>query len=120
MPWVVLLISAVLEAVWATALGASAGFTRPLPTVIFLVANVLSMLGLGVAMRSIPISVAYSVWVGIGAALTVGFAMVSGQELVSPLKLVFLAGIILCVMGLKFAKPPEPRTAGEPDGPALG
>lgn len=110
MPWIILVISAVLEAVWATALGMSEGFTKPVPTIVFLVANVLSMIGLGIAMRHIPISVAYSVWVGIGAALTVGYAMLTGVETASPLKIVFLVGIILCVMGLKFAKSPEPHT----------
>ncbi len=45
--WPVLLISAVFEAVWATALGLSAGFTRPIPTVVFLVGLTCSMLGAG-------------------------------------------------------------------------
>ncbi|MEB4613432.1 DMT family transporter [Leucobacter sp. M11] len=110
MPWFILVISAILEAVWATALGMSEGFTQPVPTVVFLVANVLSMIGLGAAMKHIPISVAYSVWVGIGAALTVAYAMITGVESASPLKIVFLVGIILCVMGLKFAKSPEPKS----------
>ncbi|HCB60048.1 MAG TPA: ligand-binding protein SH3, partial [Arthrobacter bacterium] len=76
--WLMLLASAVLEAVWATALGQSDGFTRPLPTIVFAVTATLSMIGLGVAIRSIPLGTAYAVWVGIGAALTVGWAMASG------------------------------------------
>ncbi len=70
MPWIVLLVSAVLEAVWATALGYSEGFTRPLPATVFVVALVLSMLGLGWAARRIPIGTAYAVWTGIGGAGT--------------------------------------------------
>ena len=54
MPWVILLASAVLEAVWATALGASDGLSRPVPTVVFLVALAASMVGLAVASASIP------------------------------------------------------------------
>ena len=56
--WLVLLVSAVLEAVWATALGASEGFTRPLATVIFAIALTASMVGLGIAMRTIPVGTA--------------------------------------------------------------
>ncbi|TWP54180.1 multidrug efflux SMR transporter [Lentzea tibetensis] len=104
MAWAVLVISAVFEAVWATALSASDGFTEPVPTVVFAVALVLSMGGLAVAMRWIPVSVAYAVWVGLGAALTVGVTMIMGQEPVSVLKIVFLAGIVGSVIGLKFVR----------------
>ncbi|MFJ4262629.1 DMT family transporter [Paenarthrobacter nicotinovorans] len=99
--WVILLASALLEAVWATALGLSNGFTQPLPTVVFAVTAVLSMLGLGIAVKRIPLGTAYAVWVGIGAALTVGWAMITGVEAASPLKLLFIAGIVGCAAGLK-------------------
>ena len=105
MPWVVLGISAVLEAVWATALGASDGFTHPGATVVFAVALVLSMLGLASAARSIPIGSAYAVWTGLGAALTVTWAMVVGGEVASAPKLLVLAGIVGAVVGLKLAGP---------------
>ncbi|MCC3761791.1 multidrug efflux SMR transporter [Glycomyces sp. TRM65418] len=101
MPWVILLVSAVFEAVWATALGASHGFTEPVPTVVFAVALTASMLGLGRAAEHLPIGTAYSVWVGVGAALTVGYAMAAGTESVSPAKLVFITGVIAAVVGLK-------------------
>lgn len=99
--WLVLLASAVLEAVWATALGLSNGFSELLPTVVFAVTAALSMLGLGIAVKRIPLGTAYAVWVGIGAALTVGWAMISGVEPASPLKLLFIAGIVGCAGGLK-------------------
>ncbi len=101
MAWVILLASAVLEAVWATALGLSDGFSRALPTVVFAVAATLSMLGLGLAVKRIPLGTAYAVWVGLGAALTVGWAMVLGTEPASPLKLLFIAAIVGCAAGLK-------------------
>lgn len=101
MGWVVLLISAVLEAVWATALGASNGFTQPVPSVVFGVALVLSTLGLGYAAKSISIGTAYAVWTGTGAALTVAWAMLVGGEAASVLKVLFLVGIVGCVVGLK-------------------
>lgn len=101
MAWLILLVSAVLEAVWASALGASYGFTRPVPTVVFVVGLVLSMAGLARAVRDIAIGTAYAVWTGVGAALTVGYAMVVGTEPVSALRLLFLTGIIAAVVGLK-------------------
>ncbi|WP_392508185.1 DMT family transporter [Naumannella halotolerans] len=101
MPWLILLVSAVLEAVWATALGMSGGFTRPLPTAVFAVAVVASMIGLGQAVRTIPIGTGYAVWVGVGAALTVTWAMLTGAEAVSAPKIIFLLGIVGAVIGLK-------------------
>ncbi|AGW40915.1 hypothetical protein O159_07420 [Leifsonia xyli subsp. cynodontis DSM 46306] len=103
MSWIVLILSGVLEAVWATALGKSAGLTRLWPTVLFAVALAASMAGLAVAMRTIPTGTAYVVWVGIGAALTVLFAMVSGGEGLSVVKLLLIAGLVGCVIGLKLA-----------------
>ncbi|WP_430592788.1 DMT family transporter [Humidisolicoccus flavus] len=107
MAWLVLMISAVLEAVWATALGASQGFTRPVETVVFVVALVLSMLGLGYAAKTIPIGTAYAVWAGLGAAITVGYAMATGVEAISALKILFLLGIIGCIVGLKLVGAPK-------------
>lgn len=101
MAWVVLLISAVFEAVWATALGMSHGFSEPVPTAVFFIALAISMAGLGWAVKTIPIGTSYAVWVGVGAALTVGFAMATGEESVSLGKLVFITGIIAAVIGLK-------------------
>ncbi|MDQ7909881.1 multidrug efflux SMR transporter [Phytohabitans sp. ZYX-F-186] len=101
MSWVVLALSGVCEAVWATALGKTQGFTRPVPTVVFLVALALSMGGLAYAMRGLPVGTAYVVWVGIGAILTVTHAMATGAEAVSATRLLFLALIIGGVAGLK-------------------
>lgn len=103
MAWSVLIVSGVLEAVWAVALGRSEGFSRLVPSLVFVVALVLSMGGLAYAMRTLPIGTSYAVWVGIGAALTVGAGMVSGTESVSVVKVVLLAGLVGCVVGLKLA-----------------
>ena len=136
MSWMILLASAVLEAVWATALGLSEGFSRPLPTLVFAVTATLSMVGLGLAVKRIPLGTAYAIWVGIGAALTVGWAMATGVEPASPLKLLFIAGIVGCAAGLKLlpagdtvpvhrrSRPvspgPGPRIAGNTPCPGPG
>lgn len=101
MAWVVLVVSGMLEAVWATALGRTEGFSRLGPSVVFGVALTLSMLGLGIAMRDLPVGTAYAVWVGIGAVLTVTIAMVSGEEPVTAVRILLLLGIVGCVGGLK-------------------
>lgn len=101
MPWLVLVLSGVLEAVWAVALGRSEGFTRGGPTAVFLVALAASMAGLAYAMRTLPTGTAYAVWVAIGAALTVAFGMVTGAESASATRILLLAGLVGCVVGLK-------------------
>ncbi len=101
MYWLVLIISGVLEAVWATALGRTEGFTRLAPSTVFAVALAASMAGLAYAMRGLPVGTAYAVWVGIGAVLTTAYAMWSGQEPVSGVRVLLLAGIVGCVVGLK-------------------
>jgi quaternary ammonium compound-resistance protein SugE len=101
MAWVVLVVSGMFEAVWATALGKSDGFSRIGPTVVFVAGLIVSMAGLAYAMRTLPTGTSYAVWVGIGAVLTVVYAMVFDGEAASPLKIVFLLGIIGCVIGLK-------------------
>jgi quaternary ammonium compound-resistance protein SugE len=104
MPWIILFISAGLEAVWATALGASDGFTEMVPSVVFVVALVASMGSLAYAAKHIPISTAYAVWAGTGAALTVAYGMLTGGEVVTVLRVLFLAGIVGSVVGLKLLK----------------
>lgn len=101
MAWLIIIVSGGLEAVWATALGRSYGLSRPAPTVVFAAALILSMAGLAYAMRSLPAGTAYAVWVGIGAALTVGYAMMTGEESFSVTRLLLVAGIVGCVVGLR-------------------
>ena len=101
MAWFVLVTSAVFEAVWATALGLSNGFTEVVPIIVFVLGSVISMAGLAYAMKHIPVGTAYAVWTGIGAALTVLYAVATGTEMMTPWKAVFLMGIIGSVIGLK-------------------
>ena len=101
MDWVILIASGVLEAVWATALGRSEGLRRPAPTVVFVVASILSLGGLGFALDTLPTGTAYAVWTATGASLTVAWAMGTGAERASLLKVLLLSGIVACVVGLK-------------------
>lgn len=99
--WVVLVLSGVLEAVWATALSASNGFRKVVPTLVFVAGMVCSMIGLGFAMTVIPVGTAYAVWVGIGASLTVVVAILRRQEAASVARVALVLGLVACVVGLK-------------------
>ncbi|MGW0182610.1 DMT family transporter [Nocardia sp. NPDC003345] len=101
MSWFVLLVSGVLEAVWATALSASNGFRRWKPTLLFVVALALSMAGLAWAMIDLPTGTAYAVWVGTGATLTVVWGIATGRERAGTARVLLLTLLIASVAGLK-------------------
>lgn len=101
MAWVMLIVSGAFEAVWAVALSKSEGFTRPVPVAVFLAAAVISMGGLGIALRDLPVGTGYAVWVGIGAALTVVYSIGTGEESASLIKVALILGIVGCVIGLQ-------------------
>ena len=101
MAWFILILSGTLEAVWAAALGASHGFKRKIPTLIFLVSLTLSMTGLAWAMTSLPTGSAYAVWVGIGATLTVLWGFVRGYERPTFVRVLLLVLLVSSVIGLK-------------------
>ncbi len=101
MAWFVLIVSGLLETVWAIALDRSAGFSRVVPTVVFAVALVLSMAGLGYALRSIPVGTGYAVWVGIGAVGTALVGMLALGESASLPRIICLLLVVSGVVGLK-------------------
>lgn len=100
MPWLLVILSGLLEAGWAIGLKASDGFTRPLPTLLTLLGMLASFGMLTIAARSLPIGTAYAVWVGIGAigaavlgGIVYGEAMTVGRVLSLLLVLVGIAGL---------------------------
>ncbi|MEH0840794.1 SMR family transporter [Micromonospora sp. CPCC 205711] len=101
MAWIVLVVSGLLETAWAVSLDRSAGFSRPLPTVVFVVTLVLSMLGLAYALREIPVGTGYAVWVGIGAVGTALVGMLALGESASLPRLLSLLLVVAGVIGLK-------------------
>jgi len=101
MSWFVLFLSGLLETVWASALGESRGLSRPVPSVIFGVALVLSMAGLAYSLRTIPIGTGYAVWVGIGAVGTAAYGIVALGEPASAARILCLVLIVAGVVGLK-------------------
>jgi quaternary ammonium compound-resistance protein SugE len=108
MSWLILIGSGMFEAVWATAWGKSEGFTKLVPSLIFAGALVISMGGLAIAMKEIPTGTAYAVWVGVGASLTVIYAMITGTEAASLIKILLLLVLIGCIVGLKLVDAATP------------
>ena len=101
MDWVVLVLSGLMESAWALALDKSDGFSNVVPTIAFFACLTFSMLGLGYAVKTLPIGVAYAVWTGIGVIVTAGISMVTGSEPASLVKVLLLLGLVGCIAGLR-------------------
>ena len=99
--WGLLVVAGLLEIVWALGLKYSDGFTRPVPSVVVVVAAAASFWLLALAMRVLPAGTAYAVWVGIGAAGTALLGMVLLGEAATVARLACIALIVLGVLGLK-------------------
>ena len=101
MAWVYLGIAGILEIVWASAMKHSEGFTKLWPTIISLVGMVASMILLSMAMKTLPLGTAYSVWTGIGAAGAFIFGIIVLGEAASMGRIIAAA---LIVSGLVLMK----------------
>jgi quaternary ammonium compound-resistance protein SugE len=97
--WLYLFLAGLLEIVWAFAMKKSAGFTLPLPSVITIVAMIASVAFLAIAMRTLPLGTAYTVWTGIGAVGAFVLGIVALGEPATPMRLMagglIVAGIVL-------------------------
>jgi quaternary ammonium compound-resistance protein SugE len=105
MAWIILVIAGLFEVGWAIGLKYTEGFTRLWPTVGTVLAMMISLWLLGVAMRSLPVGTAYSIWVGVGAVGTVALGIVLLGEPANPARLISVALIIAGIVGLKLATP---------------
>ena len=102
MAWIVLLVAGLLEVCWAVGLKLSHGFTRPGWALFTAVTLVASMGLLAWALRSLPVGTAYAVWTGIGAIGTAILGIALFGESREPLRLLFLALVVVGILGLKF------------------
>ena len=101
MAWIYLTVAGILEVVWASAMKHSEGFTRVWPTIVSLVGMVASMVLLSIAMKTLPLGTAYSVWTGIGAAGAFIFGIVVLGE---PASVARILAAVLIVSGLILMK----------------
>ncbi|WP_394839139.1 quaternary ammonium compound efflux SMR transporter SugE [Pendulispora rubella] len=105
MAWVYLVIAGLLEVCWAIGIKYTEGFTKLGPSVVTGVAIVASMLLLAYASRTLPIGTAYAVWVGIGAFGAAVLGMVLFKEPFTIGRAVFLALLVISIIGLKVTSP---------------
>ncbi|ASK34537.1 QacE family quaternary ammonium compound efflux SMR transporter [Alcanivorax sp. N3-2A] len=105
MSWWLLLLAGLFEIVWAVGLKYTEGFTRPWPTLITVIAMVLSMGMLGIAVKTLPVGTAYAVWTGIGAVGTVLLGIVLLGEPAALGRLICVALILAGILGLKLLSP---------------
>ena len=99
MAWVFLLLAGLLEVVWAWSMKASDGFSRPLPSIVTVVAMLGSFWLLAAAMRTVPLGTAYPIWTGIGAVGTFAIGIAFLAEPVNATRVLaaslIVAGIVL-------------------------
>lgn len=97
MAWIYLTIAGIFEVVWAIGLKYTEGFTRLWPSLLTVLAMVISFGLLAHALKSLPIGTAYAVWTGIGA---VGTALVGMLVLGEPRETARIVCILLIVVGI--------------------
>ncbi|UTY60005.1 quaternary ammonium compound efflux SMR transporter SugE [Massilia sp. erpn] len=101
MSWFILFLAGLLEVAWAVGLKYTAGFTKPIPTVLTVGAMAASVGLLGLALRQLPLGTAYAVWTGIGTVGTVIFGIMVLNEPVTAARVGCIALIVLGIAGLK-------------------
>jgi quaternary ammonium compound-resistance protein SugE len=101
MAWVYLVIAGLLETGWAIGLKYTDGFRRPVPSILTIIAIAASMVLLSIAARTIPIGTAYSIWVGIGAVGAVILGIILFDEPRDFFRMMFVALLIVSLIGLK-------------------
>ena len=105
MAWAILILAGLFETGWAIGLKYTEGFTRFWPTVWTVFAMIVSLWLLGIAMRTLPVGTAYSVWVGVGAVGTVALGIALLEEPANAARLASVGLIIAGIIGLKLATP---------------
>jgi quaternary ammonium compound-resistance protein SugE len=105
MAWILIVVAGLFETGFAVMLKESDGFTKPIPTVLFVVFAAVSFFLLNLALRDLPVGTAYAVWTGIGAAGTALVGIFFLGEPAAALRLVCIALIAAGAVGLQFAEP---------------
>lgn len=108
MEWVYLALAIIFETMGTTCLKLSDGFSRLMPSLLILPTYVISFALLALAVKIVPISVAYAVWSAAGTAIIAGVGVLYFGEPLTALKVFFLALIVIGVVGLHLSE----RVAG--------
>jgi quaternary ammonium compound-resistance protein SugE len=105
MNWAILVVAGIFEVGWAIGLKYTDGFTRLWPSVWTVLAMIISLGLLGIAMKTLPVGTAYSVWVGVGAVGTVVLGIVLLGESASLARVISVSLIVAGIVGLKLSTP---------------
>lgn len=101
MSWLLLVVAGIFEIGWALGLKSSEGLTRPLPTVLTLASMLVSIVLLGLALRTLPVGTGYAVWTGIGTVGTAIGGIVLFGDPATALRLGCIGLIVAGILGLK-------------------
>lgn len=104
MPWMFLILAGIAEVAFAICLKLSNQFTRPIPTVLFILFAAISFFLMTYAMKAIPMGTVYAVWTGIGAAGTIILSSLFFNEPLSISRGIFLLLLLVSIIGLKLSK----------------
>lgn len=99
--WVLLIVSGLLDVVWAVSMKYSQGYTRPGWSLLSLATLAAFVWLLGRALQALPLGNAYAVWTGVGAVGSVLMGVWLFGEAITPLRLGFIALIVAGIVGLK-------------------
>ena len=103
MAWTLLAIAGLFEVGWAIGLKYADGFTRPLPSVLTVISMVVSVVLLGLALRTLPVGTGYAVWTGIGTVGTAILGIVLFGDPANALRIACIGLIVAGILGLKLA-----------------
>lgn len=103
--WIWLLVAGLFEIQWAVTLKYTEGFTRLWPSVFCLLGMIISVYGLAVAQKTLPLGTSYAVWVGIGILGAAIFGMVLFNEPKTLIRIGFIVLILIGIIGLKVSSP---------------
>lgn len=102
MPWILLTLAGIFEIGWAIGLKYTDGFTKLVPTVLTAGSMVISIVLLGLAVKTLPMGTAYAIWTGIGTVGTVILGIILFAEPVTAMRIGCIALIVTGILGLKF------------------
>lgn len=105
MAWIYLFFAGLFEIAWAIGLKYSESFTRPVPSIVTVICLAISMVLLGLAVRTLPIGTAYAIWTGIGAAGAVAAGIFLFHEPATAARIFFASLIVVGIVGLKLSSP---------------
>ena len=105
MSWIILFFAGLFEVGWAVGLKYTEGFTRLVPSVLTISCMVVSILLLGLALKTLPLGTAYAIWTGIGTVGTAVLGMYLFGESTAALRLACIGLIVTGIVGLKLVSP---------------